>query len=89
MSICKWTDDKIMVQLMSLKWTNMKVNRWQNNGATNVIEVSICKWTDDKIMVQLMSLKCQYVSEQIEQNDKIMVQLMSLKCQYVSEQMTK
>ena len=65
-SICKWTDDKIMVQLMSLKWPIWKwVNRWQNNGATNVIEVSICKWTDDKIMVQLMSLKCQYVSEQM------------------------
>ena len=40
-------------------------DRWQNNGATNVIEVPIWKWTDDKIMVQLMSLKCQYVSEQM------------------------
>ena len=39
----------------------MYVNRWQNDGASNVIEVSIWKWTDDKIMVQLMSLKCQYV----------------------------
>ena len=63
----------------------MKVNRWQNNGATNVIEVSICKWTDDKIMVQ----QCHWMSICKWTDDKIMVQLMSMKCQYVSEQMTK
>ena len=51
MSICKWTDDKIMVQLMSLKCQYDKISEQIEQN--------------DKIMVQLMSLKCQYVSEQM------------------------
>ena len=67
MSICKWTDDKIMVQLMSLKcqYVSEQMTKCATNGSASkwtddkiMVQVSICKWTDDKIMVQqLMSLK--------------------------------
>ena len=68
MSICKWTDDKIMVQLMSLKCQCNESDATDDKIMVQLMsltKVSICKWTDDKIMVQLMSLKCQYVSEQM------------------------